>query len=134
MSFLIVGLFGMAGAVSRYLLGLWTTGMWVYIFPLGTLICNYLGCFSLGLLQQYLANRCITSSWLRLGLGTGFLGSFTTFSAFSVETVTLWNQEYYDIAIIYLILSAWGGLALVYAGSKAGDWLGAKKGEPHGSK
>ena len=123
MSFLIVGLAGMAGAVSRYLLGVWTTGMWVSVFPLGTLICNYLGCFSLGLLQQYLIHRRVTSTWLRLGLGTGFIGSFTTFSTFSVETIQLINHSEWSIAFLYVSCSILGGLIMSGLGYTIGDFL-----------
>ncbi|MDN9012651.1 fluoride efflux transporter CrcB [Brevibacillus laterosporus] len=123
MSFFIVGLSGMLGAVSRYLVGAWTAGWWELSFPLGTLVVNFIGCMGLGVLNQYLLTRNQLPAWFTLGAGTGFIGSFTTFSTFSVETLALWHQHQYVLAICYVLASLWGGLMMAWFGSLIGARL-----------
>ena len=55
------------------------------------------------------------------GIGTGLVGSFTTFSTFSVETVTLIQHETWTLAILYVFLSLFGGLLMSWLGYKVGD-------------
>ncbi|RAP23917.1 hypothetical protein C2W64_02993 [Brevibacillus laterosporus] len=126
MPFLIVGLAGMMGAVLRYLLGTWTLGWWGLSFPLGTLLINFMGCIGLGVLNQYILTRNQLPTWFTLGVGTGFIGSFTTFSTFSVETVSLWQQHQYFLAICYVLASLWGGLLMIKLGSVIGTRIAGK--------
>lgn len=82
-------------------------------FPYATFTANLLGCFLLGWLltspfAQLLRER---RPELLVALGTGLLGSFTTFSAFSVEAITLFQQEQAISAIVYVILSLTLGIA-----------------------
>lgn len=86
-------------------------------FPVATLAVNTTGSLLLGLIVGWLWPRA--SAWLRAGLGTGFLGSFTTFSAIAVSVVALNNAGEWAIAGLYLtltlvlgLIAAWGGLTL----------------------
>jgi CrcB protein len=115
MSVLWVALGGAVGAVARYGVGL-GAARWLGLgFPWGTLIVNVLG----GLAMGYLAARVgPEQTALRLGLGVGVLGGFTTFSAFSLETVKLMEHQpglaaLYALASVALCVGAcWAGLVL----------------------
>jgi len=90
-------------------------------FPYGTLGVNILGSFMMGALIAWLAFRAEGGGQdLRLFVATGVLGGFTTFSAFSLETVLLWERGEAGLAALYIALSVMlsvaglaGGLALV---------------------
>ena len=94
-------------------------------FPIGTLIINVIGCFSMGLLAGWFAFRSGGGQQgLRLFLTTGILGGFTTFSAFSLDTALLWERGQASGAAIYVIASVllsiaacFGGLALIRSAS-----------------
>src|SRR5699024_12191567 len=109
------GIGGMIGALLRYGLGLilFLHGAGI---PLDTLAANWTGCLLLGWLNAHLP----ASVLLRSGIGTGMIGSFTTFSTFSVETLTLTQKGDVVMAVIYLLLSFWGGILLVHTGSRLG--------------
>ena len=119
-SFLIVGIGGAFGAMARYGVGLFAIKNLGASFPFGTIIVNIAGSFLMGLLIAWLARRTGGSSnELRLFLATGFLGGFTTFSAFSLDTITLYERGDLGQAAIYVGLSVIASiLALV-----AGLWL-----------
>jgi CrcB protein len=115
-----VGVAGMIGALLRYSLGLLVDGWWVGAFPLGTLLINIIGSFALGWLTAW-ANRVgNVPAWVKPGIGTGLIGSFTTFSTFSVETVTLVQQQLWGDAALYVGLSLFGGLFFAWAGLSIG--------------
>jgi CrcB protein len=82
----IVGLGGFLGAIGRYLVSLGVLKFYSGSFPLGTLIVNVTGCFLLGLCIFFLEQNTHLPETIKLGLGTGFMGAFTTFSTFGVET------------------------------------------------
>lgn len=94
-------------------------------FPIGTLIINVIGCFSMGLIAGWFAFRSGGGQQgLRLFLTTGILGGFTTFSAFSLDTALLWERgqgsgaAFYVIASVLLSVAAcFGGLALIRSAS-----------------
>lgn len=120
MAFLAVGIGGAFGAVLRYLISNW--GMDWYGFPYVTLSINFVGSFSLA----YILTRqtFIRRPHLKLGITTGFLGGFTTFSTFSLETLMLLQQQMYSSAFIYIICSSIGCVLASYAGLRF-----AKRGE-----
>ncbi|MTI80103.1 MAG: fluoride efflux transporter CrcB [Firmicutes bacterium] len=111
MNYFWVGIGGIFGALSRYAVSLIIapTGM----IPYHTLTANFLGCYVLGLLV--FLNRWRSSN-LRLAVTIGFMGSFTTFSTFSLETANLIKQGYYIPASFYAIGSAAGGVLLAALG------------------
>ena len=87
MNLLFVMIGGFFGAISRFALGEWihtSNG-----FPLGTLFINLIGCFFLGWFLTFVSQKKKIRPELTLLIGTGFVGSFTTFSTFSVETLNL---------------------------------------------
>ena len=75
-------------------------------FPIGTLFVNFIGSFFIGFLLYILENQYSNnSSFIKYFLIIGLLGSFTTFSAFSIETVQLLNDKKFILSIIYILLS-----------------------------
>jgi CrcB protein len=87
--FILIALGAVLGANARYLVGLWAGERFGAGFPYGTLIVNITGSFLLGFLVATATGRLNISQEVRLLLGVGFLGAFTTFSSFAVETLTL---------------------------------------------
>ncbi len=121
--YIIVGIAGVLGALSRYYLGLTIHEFWHHTFPLTTLLINLSGCFLLAWLTTYIAKRNLLPSDVITGIGTGFIGSFTTFSTFSVETVQLINYSEWSIAFLYVSCSILGGLFMSALGYTLGDFL-----------
>jgi len=133
LKYIIVGIAGILGALSRYYLGFTIDTIWHHSLPLATLTINLIGCFLLALLTAYIARLNVLSSEVITGIGTGFIGSFTTFSTFSVETVQLINYSHFGIAFLYVSCSMLGGLMMSLLGYKLGDFLLQKhleEGEP----
>jgi len=116
-----VGLFGMLGACLRYGIGLAAVGWLTSPFPWGTLMINLLGSLLLGWFTAWIALRHAFPTWLRVGFGTGFVGAFTTFSTFSMETLLLMQQNRIGLAGCYVMISILGGLACAALGFVLGD-------------
>ncbi len=87
-------------------------------FPLGTLVINLMGCLFLAWFFSITAKQKNINPNLILAIGTGFTGAFTTFSTFSVETLNLLKNQQYFIAILYVTISIFGGIALAIIGTK----------------
>jgi len=107
---LSVALGGGLGALARYHLGrlmtAWMGAPVVNVFPFATLAVNALGSLLMGLLAGWLVRSAPENAeGLRLLLGVGFLGGFTTFSAFSLELAMLVQRGQIGMAAIYLMLS-----------------------------
>jgi CrcB protein len=103
---LFVALGGASGAVSRYLLANWVHGLWEEKLPLGTLLVNVLGSFAIGIVYVLLVERQLIHADWRGVLMVGFLGAFTTFSTFSLETITLFEAGHSVQALVYMFGSA----------------------------
>ena len=117
----VVFLGGFFGTVARYGFGLVVPR--IAGLPLPTLLVNLLGAFALGLLLETLASRGADHGWRRLArlhFGTGFLGAFTTYSAFAVDAVLLTTGGRVLEAVIYLVVSLVGGACLAAAGIVVG--------------
>lgn len=114
MGFLIVFLGGGLGAAARHAVNL-VIGRLIGA-PFGTLTINVLGSFVMGAIVGYLAFKGGASQHWRLFLTTGIFGGFTTFSAFSLETVLLYERGQLAMATLYVAASV--GLAV--AGLMAG--------------
>lgn len=111
-SLLFVFIGGGVGSVLRYLASLATQKFWIAkSFPVGTFLANLIGCFLIGVLVSTLVKSDLN---LRLLLITGFCGGFTTFSAFSVESVALWQSGQFLVLGIYVLLSVILGLSAVW--------------------
>jgi fluoride exporter len=118
--YVVVGLAGIVGALLRYYLGLFVGASWNGLFPLATWLANIIGCFSLGWLTAYLPRLRNLPPYVATGLGTGLVGSFTTFSTFSVETVQLLHTSHLGLALFYVFLSMCGGLLMAWFGFRLG--------------
>jgi fluoride exporter len=87
-------------------------------FPWSTLLINIVGSFALGVLVARVWP--VAPAWLKAGLGAGFMGSFTTFSAFAVSLVTLTRAGLGGIAVVYLVVSVGAGLVAAALGLRFG--------------
>ncbi|MFW2831534.1 fluoride efflux transporter CrcB [Sphingomonas sp. ID0503] len=87
-------------------------------FPWGTFIVNLLGGFLMGILAGTLAKTPGHGEYLRLFLGVGVLGGFTTFSAFSLETFNMINRGDHVMAAAYAVSSVTGAVILLIAGAE----------------
>ena len=74
-------------------------------FPIGTLFINFLGSFLIGFLGSRLENNGTPSVFIEYFLIIGLLGSFTTFSAFSIETIELIKEGKISLSLLYVLLS-----------------------------
>ena len=110
--FLWVGLGGAIGSIFRYTLSLLPIKS---SFPVLTLITNLLGAFIIGVVVG-LFEKHYLSSHIHLFLKTGLCGGFTTFSTFSLETLTLLENDMIFIAIVYVFISIAGCIVGVYLG------------------
>lgn len=127
MVYAVVGIFGVVGALLRYYLGISMSMVWHDSFPLATLLINLSGCFLLGWITTHLSRINMFPPSIITGIGTGLIGSFTTFSTFSVETVKLILGSHWGIAILYVLSSLWGGLLASYLGFRLGHALFDKR-------
>jgi fluoride exporter len=116
MNSLIVMLGGAIGALARYHLGRWVGALAGLTFPWGTLAANILGGLAMGLLVGVLARMSNGGEQLRLLLGVGLLGGFTTFSAFSLETVLMIERGQMSVALLYILASVAGAVAALFLG------------------
>ena len=85
---------------------------------LGTLFINLIGCFFLGWFLTFVSQKKKIRPELTLLIGTGFVGSFTTFSTFSVETLNLLQQGLMFQGLLYVLTTTILGLGLTYLGRK----------------
>ena len=106
MYYLYVAIFGAIGAAARYWISI---TLEAGLFPYNTLLINIIGCFLMALILRYLASFSMISNTLITGLGTGLIGSFTTFSAFSVQNAGLILDGHYVTAGLYILSSLMGG-------------------------
>jgi CrcB protein len=109
---------GLVGTLSRYVLSTWVDERSHSSFPYGTLAVNLVGCFVAGLLFPLFERSGIPTN-LRLAVFTGFLGGFTTFSAYGLQTVVLANGGMLPMAAINVVVSNLGGLLMVWLGNFA---------------
>ena len=110
---LFVGTGGFIGAVLRYLLSLWIIPKTNSVFPLSTLMVNITGCFLIGLLMGFCAKEQVPRAW-ELFIAAGILGGFTTFSAFSNETIFLFKEGSAGYALAYILSTVVLGLSATY--------------------
>ncbi len=113
---------GCLGAIGRYSISLWIENL--HPFPFETLVVNLMGCF---FLTYFISQPTLTSKLSRpiqVGLGTGLIGSFTTFSTFSTETIHLWMNQAQLLSFLYVLVSVLGGLLLSWTGYRVGQKRG----------
>jgi len=112
----LVFLGGGLGAVSRHLAAMMVMRLSGPGFPWGTMVVNIAGSMAMGLLIAWLARRSSGDADLRLLLATGFLGGFTTFSAFSLDAVTLYERGALTAAAAYVIASVTVSILALFGG------------------
>ena len=117
---LVIGCGGAVGALMRYGLGLRVTLLAGSAFPWGTLLVNIVGCFLAGLLFALAVTRIPLSDLLRNGLQIGLLGGFTTFSAFSIDAITLFDQGLWLRGLLYIVTNVVVSLLGAYLGMSVG--------------
>ena len=98
-----------AGALSRYYLTLWFAQRFGTSFPYGTFLINITGCFAMGFFMTLALERVVpVPPEVRLLVATGFLGSYTTFSTYGLDTIVLLSERRLIPAVLY-----WAGSALL---------------------
>lgn len=113
MDYLAVALGGAAGSLLRYLVSGLLRSPIPGALPVGTFLVNLLGSFLIGLCAAW-AER--GAPWVRPWLMAGFLGGFTTFSAFSLENMRLLRDGHLGTALTYALVSVSAGILLAFAG------------------
>lgn len=120
---LLVALGGALGSVARFGVNVLTARTLGPFFPWGTLTVNVVGGLVMGLIAALLALRG-GSGELRLFLMTGIMGGFTTFSAFSLDAVSLWERGDQGLAAAYVAASVALSIGALVAGLALGRALG----------
>jgi fluoride exporter len=112
----LIGLAGLAGTLCLYGLSGFVARRFGETFPTGTLLVNVIGCFVAGFLLYTLNERFLISEIVRTALMIGFLGGFTTFSSFGVQTFTLLKEGETFFALMNVLLSNVIGIGSVWVG------------------
>ena len=115
-----VAVAGALGALARYGIGSVVSARYSGAFPLGTFLINVSGSFLLGLLFAVLTEQVLLSPALRATVTVGFLGAFTTFSTFSLETFRLLEDGALGVAALNALGSLAAGLVAVWLGVSIG--------------
>jgi CrcB protein len=123
LSIVLLILFGILGALARYSLELLIQ---TPSFPLATLLINLIGCFLLAFVTRFLIWLPFLSSKLVSAISTGFVGSFTTFSTFALESSHLLQSNLF-VAAVYLVASAGGGFYACLLGYRTSKSLLSKR-------
>ena len=110
MSYVLVFLGGGLGAALRHFVNVSFARAFGTAFPFHTLFENVTGSLVMGAMVGYFAFMGEASQELRLFLTTGILGGYTTFSAFSLDAVLLWERGQLGMALIYVLVSVAGAL------------------------
>lgn len=121
--YLLVGLGGFAGAVSRYWVGTFVTQRMGLRFPYGTFLINVSGCFLIGFFMHLLAERGVLDlRWLYI-IVIGFIGAYTTFSTFEYETMRTLQDGQVGLGLLYVSSSVLVGFVMVWLGSLAAELI-----------
>jgi len=104
-----ISLGAVVGALSRYYITLWFANRFGTAFPYGTFFINVTGCLAMGFFITLAFERVsAVAPEVRLMVATGFLGAYTTFSTYGLETNVLWRDRSYSLATFY-----WAGSAIL---------------------
>ena len=124
-AYLLVALGGAIGSMGRYAVSIVAGRMLGISFPYGTLTVNVLGSLAMGLFIGFLARTTPhLQNEMRLFVAVGLFGGFTTFSSFSLDTITLVERGNVGAAMLYVFVSLlvsflalWGGLVVMRLGA-----------------
>jgi CrcB protein len=120
----LVGLAGLAGTLCRYWLSGAVGRRYGETFPAGTLAVNVIGCFLIGFLYFMFDERYVAGPTARTVVLVGFLGGFTTFSSYGLQTFTLLRDGEVAYAAANVVASNLLGLLMVWAGYALAKLLG----------
>ncbi|MGZ2370195.1 fluoride efflux transporter CrcB [Ancylomarina sp. YFZ004] len=115
---LLIGLGGFLGSISRFLIALGLNRIFQSVLPIGTLAVNILGCLFIGIIYSLAEHKNILSPELRIFLGVGFCGGFTTYSSFAFDKLSLIKTGDFLMLSVYVGASVFLGLIAVYLGSQ----------------
>ena len=116
-AYLAIAIGGTLGCWARYGMTLLIQAIWGREFPVATLSINVLGSFLMGFLFIETLERLTIGPHLRIGVLTGFLGGFTTFSTFAMESLLLAEQGEPGKSALYVLLSVGLGLLAAFGGA-----------------
>ena len=119
MSYLVVFVGAGVGGAMRHAMNIWIARFAGTHFPLHTLVINVSGSLVMGMVAAWFAIKGGATGHLRLFLATGILGGYTTFSAFSLDAVLLWERHEYWLATLYVGGSVVGSIV----GLVVGLWI-----------
>lgn len=120
---LLIGLGGGLGSIARYLTAVAAARCLGLEFPWGTMIVNVVGSFLIGLVQEVALDSLLVPENMRLFLVTGVMGGFTTYSAFSYETLRLVQMEAWGRAVLNVSVTTTVCLIVCVLGVAAGRAL-----------
>lgn len=115
-----ISLGAVIGANARYWLGGWAAEKWGPAFPYGTLLINLTGSLLLGVFLTWATQRALVDPRYRLLIAVGFCGSYTTFSTYTYESLSLMLTGSWGAGLLNLLGSSGLGLAAV----ALGIWIG----------
>ncbi|MGP7815864.1 fluoride efflux transporter CrcB [Niallia sp. 01092] len=116
--YVYVGIGGIIGSLARYFISLIPLAN---SYPLNTSIINIFGSFLLAVFTVFVTERQTIRKDISTAIGTGIIGSFTTLSTFSVDTIKLLEHQHYAEACIYIATSMILGLSAAYGGMILGE-------------
>ncbi len=119
MGYVVVFVGAGAGGMLRHFMNIWVARVAGTHFPMHTLVINVTGSLVMGMVAAWFALKGGAAGHLRLFLATGILGGYTTFSAFSLDAVLLWERHDYLLAAYYV----GGSVVLSLLGLFAGLWI-----------
>lgn len=122
LKWVLIAMGGGAGAVLRYAVQGFVQPKGS-VFPMGTLIVNISGCLVIGFLMALFTGPYLIREEYRLGIITGVLGGYTTFSSFGWETMQLLEQRQWGMALLYVGVSVMVGLLATFAGIRISQWM-----------
>ncbi len=114
--YLAIAIGGIIGCWARYTLGNAVGAIWGRNFPYGTMSINIFGSLLIGFLFIGMTERLAVPEYVRIGVVTGVLGGFTTFSSFSLEIMQLIEQDKIGLGLLYVVLSVGLGLVAAFVG------------------
>jgi fluoride exporter len=116
-AYLAIAIGGVLGCWARYAMTNLVQAIYGRGFPYATLSINVLACFLMGFLFVETLERLTISPVLRIGILTGFIGGFSTFSTFAMETLLLAEQGDSGKSILYVALSLLLGMMATFGGA-----------------
>ncbi|MEX1003520.1 MAG: fluoride efflux transporter CrcB [Crocinitomicaceae bacterium] len=109
---------GGLGSVARFLTGILSLRFYKGEFPIGTLLANFLACLILGITLFYLKDKLMQTEWVKYLVIIGFCGGFSTFSTFSIETLKLFQDQFFLMGILNILISLSLGIGILYVLSR----------------